>query len=62
MYIDPSAGTLILQLLVGALVGLQFLLRRGFHRIGGFLGRDLSEGFYGLLIAVSFANLSLLRI
>lgn len=62
MYIDPSASALILQLLVSAAVGFYLLVKRSFHKILQVLLSDVSKGLSGLLIAVSFANLTLLRI
>jgi hypothetical protein len=62
MYIDPSASALITQLLISAGFGLYILLKRGYRGAQRLLARDPSHGLSSVLVAVSFANVTLLRI
>ncbi len=62
MYIDPSVGALLGQLLVSTGVALYLVLRRGYSKLHQFLTSDPSRGISGALIALSFANLTLLRV
>ena len=39
LYTDPGSGTLILQLLIAAFLGVFFYIRFFFKRVGGFFSR-----------------------
>ena len=39
LYTDPGTGTLILQLLIAAVLGVFFYIRFFFKRVGGFFSR-----------------------
>ena len=39
LYTDPGSGTLILQLLIAAVLGVFFYVRFFFKRVGGFFSR-----------------------
>ena len=43
LYTDPGTGTLILQLLIAAFLGVFFYIRFFFKRVGGFFSRKKNE-------------------
>jgi hypothetical protein len=43
-YIDPSAGSLLLQLVLGGVAGLMVALRLSWRRITGLFGRGRNAG------------------
>jgi hypothetical protein len=43
LYTDPGTGTLILQLLIAAFLGVFFYIRFFFKRVGGFFSRKKTE-------------------
>jgi hypothetical protein len=43
-YVDPSAGSLLLQLILGGLAGLLVALRLSWKRITGLFGRGRAPG------------------
>ena len=43
-YVDPSAGSLLLQLILGGLAGLMVALRLSWKRITGLFGRGRAPG------------------
>lgn len=43
-YIDPSAGSLLLQLVLGGLAGLMVALRLSWRRLTGLFGRGRRSG------------------
>jgi hypothetical protein len=43
-YVDPSAGSLLLQLILGGVAGLMVALRLSWKRITGLFGRGRAPG------------------
>ena len=43
-YVDPSAGSLLLQLILGGLAGLMVALRLSWKRLTGLFGRGRTRG------------------
>jgi len=43
-YVDPSAGSLLLQLILGGLAGLMVALRLSWKRLTGLFGRGRAPG------------------
>ena len=43
-YVDPSAGSLLLQLILGGLAGLMVALRLSWKRLTGLFGRGRTPG------------------
>ena len=61
MYIDPSSSALIAQLIISAGVGLYVMLRSTLRQVRQWVEKP-TYGPSGFLVALSFANVALLRV